>query len=420
MQRVRIGVLLLSCALAGCHSSSGQQDLGGKVNAQIAALSPTGGTVRIAAGRYDFATTIKLTKPGQHLECDSGATLHYTGSGDAILVDPSQGPGLELDIDGEGGCKLTGTASAQNGIHLMPGNTFSIRGLRITGFSKGNGIELSGANSVTIVRNAIEGNAHGIDMVTIPHFAPNAIHVVNNEIYQNDWGVYSRNGHVPATRALANVYRDNVFEGNHTGDISLGWDAHTLVVGNYFESRGVAIAAATEGGHVIDVHILRNYFTVNGAAGYRSEIELGWGSGFFIEGNYEEGPAAAAGTGCAVNLLPTLRGGPTGVILRDAFSRVSEGKISAHELCYEGKPEIPPGVLGQTRLWGNLAVNGSAQVSGPLELAQGAVASTASAIKAGEACSSEGMLLISRPPNQAARLFFCSGFKWQPVVPPHP
>ncbi len=43
-------------------------------------------------------------------------------------------------------------------------------------------------------------------------------------------------------------------------------------------------------GNVYDIHIIRNYFTVNGAAGYRSEVELGYGFGFFIEGNYEEGP----------------------------------------------------------------------------------------------------------------------------------
>ena len=126
-------------------------------------------------------------------------------------------------------------------------------------------------------------------MVTTPHFAPNAVHVTDNEVSSNDWGVYSHDGHVPATRALANVYRDNVLEGNHTGDIFLGWDAHTLVEGNYFESTGVAVAAGAATGNVYDIHIIRNYFTVNGAAGYRSEVELGYGFGFFIEGNYEEG-----------------------------------------------------------------------------------------------------------------------------------
>jgi hypothetical protein len=401
-------------------------DIGSKVNAQIAALPANGGTVRIPAGNYSFSNTIKLTRPGQHLTCDAGATLHYTGNGDAILLDPSRGAVLELDIDGEGGCQLLGTAAAQNGIHLLPGNTFSIRGMRIAGFTHGNGIELSGANGVQIVRNAIWNNQHGIDMVTIPHFAPNAIHVAENEISQNDWGVYSRNGHAPATRALANVYRDNVLEANHTGDLFLGWDAHTLVEGNYFESRGVAVAAGAGGDTVFDIHVIRNYFTVNGAGGYRSEVELGDGAGFFIEGNYEEGPAAkGSGTGCAVNALPGRRGGPSGVVLRDAFSRVSEGKISAHEFCYRGSAEIPPGVLGETRLAGDVAVDGSvhaksAQLSGPLELGEGAVDSTSSAIRAGDACTTEGMLLISRPANQTARLFFCSGFHWQAVIPPHP
>jgi hypothetical protein len=400
-------------------------DIGAKVNAGLAAMPASGGTVRIPAGDYSFATTIKLTKAGQHLVCDAGAVLRYTGNGDAIQADPSAGGGLALGVDGEGGCELMGTAAAKNGIHLLPGNTFAIRGMRIIGFSKGNGIELSGANSVQIAMNVIGGNQHGIDMVTVPHFAPNAVHVEENEISNNDWGIYSHDGHVPATRALANVYRDNVLEANRTGDIFLGWDAHTLVEGNYFESRGVAIAAGAGPGNVYDIHIIRNYFTVNGPAGYRSEVELGYGFGFFIEGNYEEGPPGkAAGSECAVNAVPGPHGGTTKVLLRNAFSRVSEGAISANEFCYKGSPKVPPGVLGEWRMAGDVSVDGvvhakSARLSGPLELSQGAVASTDSSVKSNDVCSTEGMLLISRPANQPARLFFCSGFHWQPVVLPH-
>jgi hypothetical protein len=399
-------------------------DIGAKVDAAIAAMPASGGTVRIPAGSYSFSTTIQLTRPGQHLMCDAGAVLHYTGSGDAILIDPSAGGGLDLGIDGEGGCELVGSAAAQNGIHLRPGNTLVIRGLRIHGFTHGNGIELSGANSVQIAMNVIAQNQHGIDMVTVPNYAPNAVHVEENEISDDDWGVYSHDGHVPATRALANVYRDNVLEGNRTGDIFLGWDAHTLVEGNYFESTGVAVAAGAADGNVYDIHIVRNYFTVNGAAGYRSEIELGYGFGFFVEGNYEEGPKGA-GSGCAVNAVPGPHGGTSKVVLRNAFSRVSEGKISAHEFCYQGSLQIPPGVLGEERLIGDLRVDGdvhakSAQLSGPLELGQGAVASTESPIRAGDACTTEGMLLISRPAAQTARLYFCSGLHWQAVVPPRP
>jgi hypothetical protein len=400
-------------------------DIGAKVNAAIAGMPASGGTVRIPAGTYSFSTTIKLTRAGEHLACDAGAVLRYTGTGDAILADTSAAGALNLAIDGEGGCDLVGNTAAQNGIHLLPGNSFVIRGMRIYGFAHGNGIELSGANSVQIAMNVIEENHHGIDMVTVPNFAPNAVHVEDNEISANDWGVYSRDGHVPATRALANVYRDNVLEANHTGDIFLGWDAHTLVEGNYFESTGVAVAAGVESGNVFDIHIVRNYFTVNGAGGYRSEIELGYGFGFFIEGNYEEGITKGAGSECAVNAVPGPHGGTSKVVLRNAFSRVSEGKISAHEFCYHGSAQIPPGVLGDARLIGDVRVDGdvhakSAQLSGPLELGQGAVASTASSIRAGETCTTEGMLLISRPAGQTARLFFCSGLHWQPVAPPHP
>jgi polygalacturonase len=248
---------IASSGIVNPNSMAGT-DIAAKVNAAIAAMPASGGTVRIPAGSYSFSKTIKLTRPGQHLICDSGAVLHYIGDSDAILMDPSAGAGLELDIDGEGGCQLLGSAAAQNGIHLLPGNTFTIHGMRIAGFTHGNAIELSGANNVQIVRNAISGNQHGIDMVTIPHFAPNAVHVANNEIFQNEWGVYSHNGHVSATRALANVYRDNVLEGNRTGDLFLGWDAHTLVEGNYFESRGVAVAAGAGADNVFDIHVRRN------------------------------------------------------------------------------------------------------------------------------------------------------------------
>jgi hypothetical protein len=441
MKMLRVALIFSLCALgaraafaqsASSGSSSNNfidprgmagADIGAKVNAALEGMPAAGGTVRIPAGSYDFTTTIKMTRAGQHLVCDTGATLHYTGSGDAILVQPSFQNGPEIDIDGEGGCKLLGTAAAQNGIHLLPGNTFAIRNLRIFGFAHGNAIELSGANNVQIAGNAILHNGHGIDMVTVPHYAPNAVHVSDNEVFANDWAVYSRNGHVPATRALGNVYRDNVFEGNRIGDLFLGWDAHTLVEGNYFESTGVAVAVGTGGDKVFDIHIIRNYFTVNGTAGYRSEAELGDGAGLFIEGNYEEGPQGA-GTGCAVNVVAGIRGGASSVVLRNAFSRVSEGAMSTHEFCYEGSAKIPPGVLGTTRLIGDVSVDGSmhansVQLGGPLELGQGAVASTDSAIRAGDTCTAEGMLLISRPQNQPARLFFCSGFRWQAVVGPH-
>ncbi len=383
-------------------------DIGAKVNASFAAMPASGGTVRIPAGSYTFTTTIKLTHSGQHLICDAGAVLHYSGNGDAILIDPHAGGSQEIGVNGEGGCLLAGNPQARNGFELMPGNALVIRNMRIVDFPKGNGIELSGADSVQILSNVINRCNHAIDMVTVTGYAPNAIHVADNEIADNTWAVWSRDGHKVASRGLGNVYRDNVFEGNKAGDLMLGWDAHTVVEGNYFESNGVAIAAGANGANVFDIHIIRNYFTTNG---YRSEIELGYGFGFFIEGNYEEGASAPA-SGCAINAIPGPHGGITGVVLRNAFSRFSEAATSAHEFCYQGKTTIPAGVLGTTRLSGDMSLSGS------LKLEHGAVTSTELPLHAGDGCTPEGTLAISTPAGHTAQLFFCSRGHWQSVVPP--
>ncbi len=412
-------------------------DIGAQVNAALRAMPESGGTVRIPAGSYTFATTMRLPHAGYHLQCDAGAVLHYTGTGDALLLEPSGDLGaLSLTVDGEGGCLLLGNPRAVTGIRITPSNSTIVAGMRIRDFPHGNGISLTGANSVQILRNTITRTAHGIDMVTVPHYAPNEVHVAFNEIADNDWAVYSHDGHVAASRALGNVYRDNVFEANHSGDLFLAWEAHTVVEGNYFESNGVGVAAGTGDANVYDVHIARNYFTTGA---YRSEIELGYGFGFFIEQNYQEGPKGAL-TGCDVNAAPGPNGGVSGVVLQNAFARTSERATSPHEFCYRGSPTIPDGVLGTTRMTGGLDVDGTlhargAQLDGPLLLDSKAgkpqvgedrahsmpqIRATETAVQAGDPCTPEGTLLISTPAGQSARLLFCSSAHWQAVSLPRP
>ncbi len=398
------------------------RDLGEKANAAFAAMPAAGGTVRIPAGTFEYGTPIRMTRPGEHLRCDAGTVLHYLGGSDAIILDPAAAGNASLTIDGEGGCRLTGNTAAANGIHLLPGNSYVVRGMRIDGFA--NGIELSGANSVQILMNSLFGNRHGIDMVTLPHYAPNAVHVFGNEIASNDWAVYSRNGHVPASRALGNVYRDNVFEGNRDGDLFLGWDAHTIVEGNYFESSGVAVSAGLGGENVYDIHVIRNYFTVNGAEGYRSEVELGYGWGFTIEGNYEEGPSAGASSGCAINAIAGPHGGLIDVVVKNAFLRESEAHTTTHELCYQGSPKVPPAILGALRVGGDVDAEGdirarSAALREGLQVGHAALTSADRAPRAGDSCTSEGTLLIATPSGQPASLWFCSGSHWQSAIVPH-
>jgi hypothetical protein len=62
-------------------------DIGAKVNAAMAALPSTGGTVYIPAGAYNFSTTIQMLKNCQLIGAGSCATLlYYTGTGDAIQL----------------------------------------------------------------------------------------------------------------------------------------------------------------------------------------------------------------------------------------------------------------------------------------------------------------------------------------------
>jgi hypothetical protein len=402
--------------IAGLRSMPGA-DIGAKANAAFAAMPASGGTVHVPPGSYEFATTIRMTHAGQHLSCDPGAVLHYTGKGDVLLIDPEGNKGgLALTIDGEGGCLLLGNPQAANGIHLLASGVTAVLGMRIEDFSHGNGIALSGANSIQILRNALLRNQHGIDLVTVPHFAPNGVHVSYNEIADSDWGVYSHNGHVVASRALGNVYRDNVFEGNRLGDIFLGWDAHTVVDGNYFESNGVGIAAGTDWDNVYDIQIAHNNFTTGA---YRSEVELGYGFGFSIAENYEEGPAhVGSRSGCAVNAVPGRYGGTTGVTLRNPFLRFSEGAISTHEFCFRGSPTIPAGVLATTHIDGGIKIDGETQITGPLQLGTAQIRASEQPVRAGEHCAPEGTLLISTPKSQPALLYFCTAGRWQTVAFP--
>ena len=161
-------------------------------------------------------------------------------------------------------------------------------------FPQGNGIQLDGANSVQIRQ---QRHPRDVNMAstwcTVPHYAPNAVHVANNEIDQNDWAVYSHNGHVPrrarlamsiATMCLRKIASAIYFS---DGMRTRWWRGITS------SHTGVAVAAGAGGDNVFDIHVIRNYFTPAAKPGYRSEVELGYGVGFFIEGNYEEGPKGA-------------------------------------------------------------------------------------------------------------------------------
>jgi hypothetical protein len=329
-------------------------DIGAKVNNAFASIT-SGGTVTIPPGAYSFATTINFPGAGYHLDCAAGTVLTYTGSTSALSYFNTSGLPTDTEvtgIDGHGGCLLQGTSRTGSGILINPSNMTYVTGMRVENFSMG--INDAGGNGVEIFNNKLQNNHIGVHTITVPGFAPNAVHVHDNEFAGNDWGYLSEDGHVSATRALGNVIRDNVFEGEATGDIFLGWDARLLVEGNYFESCGVGVSVGVGTTNEFSVSVRDNYFSAS--ACLRSEIELGSGFDFHISGNYEEATdviAHTASSGCKVNVL----GGEQFAVGQDVFNRAAEGTVNTpNNLCIGGVATNDIG--GQTNIQTSARVGG--------------------------------------------------------------
>lgn len=284
---------------------------GGDIGAQINTAWGSGHTVRVPSGVYSFSTTINHPGAGFKLECDAGAVLNYTGSGDAITLGlSSSGSNLNAGIDGNGGCLIQGGPSAQSAIHIYPSNHTFVRNLRITGFTnagKGYGIYDTGGNSVEIDNMSIYGNRTGIFLTgmsqSTSNYAANAVHVADSEISGNAaWAIESDSGNCQCSQNLGNVFTSNVFEGNGLGDLRLNWEYGTSVTSNYFESPGIAVNIG-ETHNAWGVSVSHNYFTAGPTNPGR--VTIGYGSFFNIEENAELGTTSL---GCFVNVITGTNG----------------------------------------------------------------------------------------------------------------
>jgi hypothetical protein len=282
-------------------------DIGAKVNTAFS--SGIGKTVRIPVGTYSFSTTMGIPAAGYELLCDAGAVLNYTGSGDAITLPSTTTGTADTGVDGQGGCHLTGTASAKSGVHLFPSNHTFVRNLEITGFSNGYGIYNTGANAVEISANNIRLNLTGIYLTGVTtalgNYAANAVHISNNEIVNNsEWGIDSENSHCFCSWNLGNLIIGNTIENNANG-VELNWEVGTTVEANYFENAGVNLGIGNGLDNVYGVNVLHNYFT--GDSGNPESISLGYGIGFDFEDNSVLGstelvyPSNNKTTACFIN-----------------------------------------------------------------------------------------------------------------------
>lgn len=120
---------------------------------------------------------------------------------------------------------------------------------------------------------------------------------MNSSIVSNStWGIISEDSFC-CTQNLGNVYANNLFEGNASGDLYLDWEYGTTVSGNYFESSGVNVEIGN-GQNTWGVNVNHNYFTASSAV--QSNITIRYGSNFNIEENAVIGDTAS---GCFANAL---------------------------------------------------------------------------------------------------------------------
>jgi hypothetical protein len=311
-------------------------DIGAQINAAWA--SGQGKTVRVPAGTYSFSTTIVHPGTGYMLICDTGATLQYNGSSDAItLANGNLGADQNAGIDGDGGCSLKGTSAAASGIHIFPSNHTFVRNIRISGFTSGYGIKDTGGNSVELTNISAYGNKTGIyvtgETIGSSGYAANAVHLSDSDISANSqWGFDSDNSGCGCTNNLGNTLMNNVFEGNGSGDIYLNWDYGAVVMGNYFESAGPGVEIGNTQ-NTWGITVRGNYFSSFSTTGDR--ITIGYGDWFNIEENAEYG--ATGGNGCFIDVT-TGGSGSAGDIRGVGTNR----KMSAHEWCLHGTGTTTP------------------------------------------------------------------------------
>jgi hypothetical protein len=280
-------------------------DIGAKVNTAW----KSGATVRIPAGTYSFATTIVHPGTGYKLECDTGATLNYTGSGDAIELAPANpGSNQNAGIDGDGGCLLKGTSSAQSGIHIYPSNHTFVRNIRITGFTNGNsgyGIYVTGGNSLEINNVSSYLNRTGVYLTGSSQYSgnsANAVHISDSDISTNsNIGIDSENSHCGCTANFGNSITNNVIENNGNIAVQLNWDVGTTVIGNYISGSSTGINVGPNENE-FGITIRSNYFEAMG-----TPVVIGYGSRFTVAENNFDNTGAASST-CFVNVDP----GPNG------------------------------------------------------------------------------------------------------------
>jgi hypothetical protein len=339
-------------------------DIAAKITNAITACA-SACNLHIPPGSYSYSTTIMLplnTFGQLSLTLDPGATLVYTGSGRAIdTAVGTAGPGpVNLVIQGG---RLLGSASATEGIHVLPSQRVTIQNMLIEGFSGGDGIWIEGADSMNVLNNNIQNNLNGIRVsptfctASAPYtcsgsttgsaWSPNLINVQFNQIADNlHWGIFEdRNGISGGgwTGSLHNTYANNDLELNGScggcttyGAVYIGKSTVDVVEGNYFEvsERQIVLGELGAGAFfAANSPIVRdNFFTTRTLTPYNVELENTVGA--LIEGNSEQIQTTNSAN-CFVN---SATGGESQTFIGHNTYFQNTGGQTGNALCVNGAP----------------------------------------------------------------------------------
>ncbi|MFZ0631637.1 MAG: NosD domain-containing protein [Acidobacteriaceae bacterium] len=376
-------------------------DLGAWINAAGTSCS-WACTVKVPAGVFTESTTVRipLNTDGKFILQADGTFILFKGSGYFVDtyetgVNPS---GAQVDIRG---FKVTGTESSPGAVRLLPSGDAMVEDNLFTGFAKGDGVTLAGANTAAIRNNVVTYGLNGVRLYgnnclktapytcsptlrgTVSGYAPNA-----NTISENGFASLTGKGIVEdeslgfRTQNLNNRYLGNSLESDATGIQLVAADAATIAY-NYFEGNVHNIVVGNGCCNNRGTVIRDNYFTIGGQA--PNTIELVTSIGAVVVGNLEFG----SGSHCFENSTTVLDDyfGPNSVSSAHAYCTDGSAGNASTDVVVDGGNPIRTG--GST-----VPVVSGTQRAGQLVCIKKAPTATAPAIYGSCAAVSGAMCLV--------------------------
>lgn len=201
------------------------------------------GILRFTPGVYTLSSEIafKMASEGAHaIEIQPGAIINHSGSAFAINADGNGEAYAGVQIYGGG--HIIGTSSGSGAIRLSAFNRGLIMGLYIKGYTNGDGILISGANTIDILSCDIRTCINGIrgigSVVSSVSYGAIGIQVLGGHISNNSgWGIKLENSGV-GEQAQSWIIK-TVFDPNGSNNATSGhiWiqQATSILINSHME-----------------------------------------------------------------------------------------------------------------------------------------------------------------------------------------